>query len=230
MKHTHDPIRFRIICRIPEKILPDLDLDRFQCTLYLLVLIRKVESRNVASTERRIWCLYKYRTSMFSTVWLHIHTIRVIILMWGDSGWVCWVRYLKVAVPRHFFHFFHESNLSRPLLNTLKRFCRKVPFRGDIREISDFSLTSTARSWIFLNLKFEYLRENEFLSKSILDCYSGFQVDFFMKKCQKSRDTATLRNYDIFMSNSTFLGLDLSYQHLLSYLFTCLHVCCCCCW
>ena len=105
--------------------------------------------------------------------------------MWGDSGWVCWVRYLKVAVPRHFFHFFHESNLSRPLINRLKRFCRKVPFRGDIREISDFSLTSTARSWIFLNLKFEYLRENEFLSKSILDCYSGFQVDFFMKKCQK---------------------------------------------
>ena len=46
----------------------------------------------------------------------------------------------------------------------------------------------------FSNIKFEYLRENRFFRKAILACFSGPRWVGFMeiKKCQKSRDTATL--------------------------------------
>ena len=47
----------------------------------------------------------------------------------------------------------------------------------------------------FLNFKFEYLRENEFLRKTILACLSGDQMGSINEKNrgQKSRDTAPLK-------------------------------------
>ena len=47
---------------------------------------------------------------------------------------------------------------------------------------------------IFSNFKFEYLRENEFLRKTILACLSGDQMGLINEKNrgQKSRDTAPL--------------------------------------
>ena len=47
----------------------------------------------------------------------------------------------------------------------------------------------------FSNFKFEYLRENEFLSKTILACLSGAQVGSIHEKnsSRKSRDTASLK-------------------------------------
>ena len=46
----------------------------------------------------------------------------------------------------------------------------------------------------FLNFKFEYLRENEFLRKTILACLSGTQMGSINEKNRgrKSRDTAPL--------------------------------------
>ena len=46
----------------------------------------------------------------------------------------------------------------------------------------------------FLNFKFEYLRENEFLRKTILACLSGDQMGSINEKNRgkKSRDTAPL--------------------------------------
>ena len=46
----------------------------------------------------------------------------------------------------------------------------------------------------FSNCKFEYLRENEFLRKSILACLSGTQMDLINERnrVRKSRDTAPL--------------------------------------
>ena len=46
----------------------------------------------------------------------------------------------------------------------------------------------------FSNFKFEYLRENEFLRKTILACLSGAQMGLINEKnrVQKSRDTAPL--------------------------------------
>ena len=45
-----------------------------------------------------------------------------------------------------------------------------------------------------MNFKFEYLRENEFLSKTILACLSGAQMGSIHEKnrVRKSRDTASL--------------------------------------
>ena len=47
----------------------------------------------------------------------------------------------------------------------------------------------------FSNFKFEYLRENEFLRKTILACLSGAQMGSIHEKNRgrKSRDTAPLR-------------------------------------
>ena len=47
---------------------------------------------------------------------------------------------------------------------------------------------------IFSNFKFEYLRENEFLRKTILACLSGAQMGSIHEKNRgkKSRDTAPL--------------------------------------
>ena len=47
----------------------------------------------------------------------------------------------------------------------------------------------------FSNFKFEYLRENEFLRKTILACLSGAQMGLIHEKNRgrKSRDTAPLR-------------------------------------
>ena len=56
---------------------------------------------------------------------------------------------LKWQCHEIFWHFFHESNLPRPLLNRLKWFCWKVCFRGDICKISNSMLTNTARSRTF---------------------------------------------------------------------------------
>ena len=46
----------------------------------------------------------------------------------------------------------------------------------------------------FLIFKFEYLRENEFLRKTILACLSGAQMGLINEKnrVRKSRDTAPL--------------------------------------
>ena len=49
----------------------------------------------------------------------------------------------------------------------------------------------------FPNFKFEYLRENEFLRKTILACLSGAQMGLINEKknrVRKSRDTAPLNN------------------------------------
>ena len=53
---------------------------------------------------------------------------------------------LKGQCHETFWHFFHESNLSGPLLNRLKWFFLKIRFRGDICEISDSAQANTARS------------------------------------------------------------------------------------
>ena len=47
----------------------------------------------------------------------------------------------------------------------------------------------------FSNFKFEYLRKNEFLRKTILACLSGDQMGLINEKNRgkKSRDTAPLR-------------------------------------
>ena len=47
----------------------------------------------------------------------------------------------------------------------------------------------------FSNFKFEYLRENEFLRKTILVCLSGVQMGLINEKnrVRKSRDTAPLK-------------------------------------
>ena len=52
----------------------------------------------------------------------------------------------------------------------------------------------TLRGVEFFELKFEYLRKNEFFSKTILNCLSGAQVGWIhrIKKRQQSGDTATL--------------------------------------
>ena len=44
-----------------------------------------------------------------------------------------------------------------------------------------------------LSKKFEYLRENEFLRETILNCLPGAQMGWIneIKKAEKSRDTAT---------------------------------------
>ena len=49
----------------------------------------------------------------------------------------------------------------------------------------------------FLNFKFKYFRENEFLRKTILACISGTQMGSIHEKNRgrKSRDTAPLRQY-----------------------------------
>ena len=73
---------------------------------------------------------------------------------------------VKGAVSRDllaFFYFMNRSHLG-PLINRLKWFCLKIRFRGDIRE------------------KFEYLRENEFLRKTILACLSGDQMGSINEK------------------------------------------------
>ena len=46
----------------------------------------------------------------------------------------------------------------------------------------------------FFNFKFEYLRENEFLRKTIIACLSMDQMGSINEKnrCRKSRDTAPL--------------------------------------
>ena len=71
----------------------------------------------------------------------------------------------------------------------------------------------------FLNFKFEYLRKNEFLRKTILACLSGDQMGSINEKNrgQKSRDTAPLKGqchkqccgskYIEFGSVSRILGL-----------------------
>ena len=55
----------------------------------------------------------------------------------------------------------------------------------------------------FSNFKFEYLRENEFLRKTILACLSGAQMGSINEKNRgrKSRDTAPLKGQskDIFV-------------------------------
>ena len=49
--------------------------------------------------------------------------------------------------------------------------------------------------WNFSNFKFEYLRENEFLRKTILACLSRAQMGSINEKnrARKSRDTAPLK-------------------------------------
>ena len=49
------------------------------------------------------------------------------------------------------------------------------------------------------NLEFEYLRENEFLSKTILACLSGAQMGSIHEKNRgrKSRDTASLISFRV---------------------------------
>ena len=60
--------------------------------------------------------------------------------------------------------------------------------------IFDSAQANTARSRIFR----EYLRENEFLSKTILACLSGAQMASIheIKNGKKSRDTAPLRRHN----------------------------------
>ena len=47
----------------------------------------------------------------------------------------------------------------------------------------------------FLNLKLEFLLENEFLRKTVLACLFGAQIGWIneLQICQKSRDIATLK-------------------------------------
>ena len=56
----------------------------------------------------------------------------------------------------------------------------------------DSAQANTARSHLFR----EYLRENEFLSKTILACFLGAQMASIheIKKDKKSRDTAPLKS------------------------------------
>ena len=62
---------------------------------------------------------------------------------------------------------------------------------------SDSAQANTARSHLFC----EYLRENEFLSKTILACFLGAQMASIheIKNDKKSRDTAPLRLRIIFL-------------------------------
>ena len=71
---------------------------------------------------------------------------------------------------------------------------------------SNSAQVNTARSRIFR----EYLRENEFLSKTILACLSGAQMGSIheIKNGKKSRDTAPLTLSDIQMINFSTCHLD----------------------
>ena len=59
----------------------------------------------------------------------------------------------------------------------------------------------------FSNFKFEYLRENKFLRKTILACLSGAQMGLIHEKNRgrKSRDTAPLSHLPYFPSKIRFL-------------------------
>ena len=77
---------------------------------------------------------------------------------------------LKGSVTR-FDGIFYESNSPGPLIDRLKWFCRKIRFRGDIREITDSALTITPyvfrlRGIEFLKLKIRlYRRKRIFQQK-----------------------------------------------------------------
>ena len=63
----------------------------------------------------------------------------------------------------------------------------------------------------FLKFKFEYLRKNEFLRKTILACLSGDQMGLINEKNrgQKSRDTAPLRrmNPEVYVTTNNTVQL-----------------------
>ena len=66
---------------------------------------------------------------------------------------------------------------SVPLINSLKWFCWKIRFRGDIRMFIKFEKLDSAKCLSARShLSREYLRENESFSKTILACLSVAQL------------------------------------------------------
>ena len=89
---------------------------------------------------------YVYRTIQLLT---HLNTTILLYRIsypFSTLKWQCH----KIILA---FFLFRESNPPKPLINRLKWFCWKVRFRGDIHEISDSTLTNTARKIKFAEVQ-----------------------------------------------------------------------------